>query len=324
MKKITKLIVSALGLSITLSLTGCVVGPWGGVAIVNPFSGWGEYRKARKNYEEQRVIKIEARKKEKLAEVYNPPQVVYRIDKNRYINLENYSNCNTGTLYYYNDNKKIKTKLWHYSKAIMNYKGKFIWAAKNDNIMAIPLVSGDDDSCGNSGSGCAYSILSASNDGGKNFQRIIFSAIDSADSEDYTIVITDDAIYIKSDRYTADKYVLNSTGEFYNVRQAWIKAELYKAMLKWGVPEDALDKTDSRGSYNALLKNKYHFTEAQLYALRVKSSDLRYTLNHSPFVEQLPSIKPSNFSSSKFSCTMPSPKNTLNDAKIIAEIIDAS
>ena len=260
-----------------------------------------------------------------MAEFYNPPQVVYRIYKNRYINLDNYSNCNSGSLYYYNDNKKTKTRLWHNSKAIMNYKGKFIWAVKSDNIMAIPLVRGDNDPCGDSVRGCARSILSVSNDGGKNFQRIIFRAMYSSDSKNYTIVITDDAIYIKKDRFSAEKYVVNSSGNFYNVRQAWIKDELYKEILKLGVPQDALDKTRSSGFDGNLLINKYHYTEAQIYKLDIKSSALFDTLNDSPFIEKLPNIKTGNLGSSKFSCTMPSPKKApLDDGPIIEGVNHAS
>ncbi|MBU9808613.1 hypothetical protein J1785_02405, partial [Rahnella sp. SL6] len=143
--------------------------------------------------------------------IHNPPQVIYRIDKNRYLTLEDYSNCDDGSIYYHNDNKKIKTKLWFLSKGTMNYKGKFIWAAKNDDMLAIPLVSGDNDACGDSLRGCAYSILSASNDGGKKFSDIKFGAINSSNSKNYTIVLTDDAIYIKNEGYTADKYMVNST-----------------------------------------------------------------------------------------------------------------
>lgn len=39
-------------------------------------------------------------------EKVGPPQVVYRIDKDRYIGMEDYTNCNNGHLYYHNDAKK--------------------------------------------------------------------------------------------------------------------------------------------------------------------------------------------------------------------------
>ncbi|WP_223509513.1 hypothetical protein [Rahnella sp. GSA61A] len=174
--------------------------------------------------------------------IHNPPQVIYRIDKNRYLTLEDYSNCDDGSIYYRNDSKKIKTKLWFLSKGTMNYKGKFIWAAKNDDMLAIPLVSGDNAPCGDPLRGCAYSILSASNDGGKTFNDIKFRATDSSASKDYTIVISDNAIYIKSINYNADKYVRNNEGAFIQPRELSINNIFYKKLLAMGIPDDALDK----------------------------------------------------------------------------------
>ncbi|MFS7222221.1 hypothetical protein AB6859_14560 [Rahnella inusitata] len=252
---------------------------------------------------------------EKLAvqPIHNPPQVIYRIDKNRYLTLEDYSNCDDGSIYYHNDNKKIKTKLWFLSKGTMNYKGKFIWAAKNDDMLAIPLVSGDNDACGDPLRGCAYSILSASNDGGKTFSDIKFGASNSSDSEEYTIVMTDDAIYIKSDRYPADKYKINDSGEFYNVRQAWIQDEFYEEMLKLGVPEDILDKANPLGFSFLWLKDKYHYSDTQIDELGKKAGIIFDKYNNSPSIEKLPDLKSNKSASSKFICnttSLPSqPKN---------------
>lgn len=186
----------------------------------------------------------------------------------------------------------------------MNYKGKFIWAAKNDDIQVIPLVRGDNDACGDPLRGCAYSILSASNDGGEKFNKIIFDASNSSSSKEYTIVVTDDAIYIKSDRYPADKYAINSAGEFYNVRQAWIQDEFYKGMLKLGVPEDVLDKTNPMGYSDRWLTNKYHYSDAQVNELAVKAGALFDKYNDSPHTEKLPDISKNNLSSDQFSCNV--------------------
>ena len=252
---------------------------------------------------------------EKLAvqPIHNPPQVIYRINKNRYLTLEDYSNCDDGSIYYHNDNKKIKTKLWFLSMGTMNYKGKFIWAAKNDDILAIPLVSGDNDACGDPLRGCAYSILSASIDGGGKFSDIKFGASNSSDSEEYTIVMTDDAIYIKSDRYPADKYKINDSGEFYNVRQAWIQDEFYEEMLKLGVPEDILDKANPLGFSFLWLKDKYHYSDAQIDELGKKAGIIFDKYNNSPSIEKLPDLKSNKSASSKFICnttSLPSqPKN---------------
>ncbi|UJD92167.1 hypothetical protein FS594_25870 (plasmid) [Rahnella aquatilis] len=314
MKKITKLIVSALSLSAVISMTGCAVGPWGGLAIGNPFSGIAEARQAREYNERQEALKIEATKKQQLAAtIHNPQQVIYHIDKNRYLTLEDYSNCDDGSIYYHNDNKKIKTKLWFLSKGTMNYQGKFIWAAKNDDILALPFVRGDNDACGDSLRGCAYSILSASNDGGKNFSDIKFHASNSSNSKDYTIIITDDAIYIKSVYYDAEKYQTNSAGEFYNVRQAWIEDEFYKGMLKFGVPVDVLVKSNPLGYSFIWLKDKHNYLDSQIHEVDVKADALFNQLNNSPTLEKLPNDKLGISLSSKFSCNvdpMPTkPKN---------------
>ena len=304
MKKTTKLIVGTLGLSIVLSLTGCVVGPWGGVAIVNPFSGWGEYRKSRKHHEEQEVIRDEVIKQKLILKSKSVPQVIYHIDKNRYLTLENYSNCDDGSIFYHNDIKNIKTKLWFLSEGTMNYKGKFIWAAKNDDLLVLPFVSGDSDLCAGSGGGCAYSILSVSIDGGEKYQNIIFSAINSSDSKDYTIVVTDDAIYIKSDQYTADKYVLNSTGKFIQSREFLIDDIFYKKMLAMGIPQDALDKENPLGLSGRLLLTKYSYTEQQLTNLGHKISNLYSAIRDEVPEDKLPDLIPAPQSATHFSCTI--------------------
>ena len=275
MKKIT-LLAGALVFSLT-SLNGCAVTPPPVQTSTQP---------------EKRAVQP----------IHNPPQVIYRIDKNRYLTLEDYSNCDDGSIYYHNDNKKIKTKLWFLSKGTMNYKGKFIWAAKNDDMLAIPLVSGDNAPCGDPLRGCAYSILSASHDGGKNFSDITFDASNSSGSKEYTIVVTDDAIYIKSDRYPADKYSINSASEFYNVRQAWIRDEFYKGMIKLGVPEDVLVKKNPLGYSDLRLTNKYHYSEAQNAALIVKAAALFDKYNDSPITEKLPDLKQDSSASNRFSC----------------------
>ncbi|MEJ5113727.1 T6SS immunity protein Tli3 family protein [Erwinia billingiae] len=304
MKKEAKLIIRALSISTVLIMTGCAVGPWGGVAIGNPFSGLADARKAREYEERQKVIKKELANKEQLAikPIYGPPQVIYRIDEKRYITLEDYTNCDNGSIYYHNDRNQIKTKLWFLSRGTMNYKGKLIWAAKNDDMLAIPLVRGDNDACGDSLRGCAHSILSVSHDGGRTFGKIRFSASNSSGSKEYTIVVTDDAIYIKSDRYIADKYAINSAGEFYNVRQAWIQDEFYKGMLKFGVPEDVLEKTNPLGYSFIRLKEKHHYSDSQIDEVNIKAGALFNRLNNAPALEMLPKEKPGAPLSRNLSC----------------------
>ncbi len=66
--------------------------------------------------------------------------------------------------------------------------------------------------------------------------------------------------------YATDKYAINSAGEFYNVRQAWIQDEFYKGMIKLGVPEDVLDKNNPLGYSDLWLTNKYHYYRSTINA----------------------------------------------------------
>ncbi|WP_421595301.1 T6SS immunity protein Tli3 family protein [Rahnella sp. PD4] len=236
--------------------------------------------------------------------IHNPPQVIYRIDKNRYLTLEDYSNCDDGSIYYHNDNKKIKTKLWFLSKGTMNYKGKFIWAAKNDDMLALPLVSGDNDACGDPLRGCAYSILSASNNGGKNFSDIKFGAINSSSSKNYTIVVTDDAIYIKNEGYTADKYMVNRTDAFIQPREILINDIFYKKMLTIGIPQDVLDKENPLGISGRLLSTKYSYTAEQLSELGSKISIIYYDIRNKTPEDVIPSLELSSQITTHFSCNL--------------------
>ncbi|WP_434087933.1 T6SS immunity protein Tli3 family protein, partial [Escherichia coli] len=43
--------------------------------------------------------------------VYGPPQVIFRIDDNRYFTLENYTHCENGQTFYNNKAKNIHVKI---------------------------------------------------------------------------------------------------------------------------------------------------------------------------------------------------------------------
>lgn len=43
--------------------------------------------------------------------VYGPPQVIYRIDNNRYFTLENYTRCENGQTFYNNKEKGVHVKV---------------------------------------------------------------------------------------------------------------------------------------------------------------------------------------------------------------------
>ncbi|WP_423827299.1 T6SS immunity protein Tli3 family protein, partial [Serratia marcescens] len=71
-----------------------------------------------------------------------PPQIIYRIDKNRYLTLENYISCDKGGQVYYNDSQRgIKTHLgwdiefydfsYRRGNNLVAYKGSVINGADN-------------------------------------------------------------------------------------------------------------------------------------------------------------------------------------------------
>jgi len=55
------------------------------------------------------------------------PQVVYRIDDNRFFTLEKYKDCEHGGFVYYHDTKKILRNLLVLAGTIKNHKMKLIY-----------------------------------------------------------------------------------------------------------------------------------------------------------------------------------------------------
>jgi hypothetical protein len=81
------------------------------------------------------------------------PQVVYRIDKNRFFTLEQYKDCTHGGFVYYNDTRRGIKELvtsgatdkepqdeldLEVENDVMAFKGKFIYSA-SDNVIAYPF-----------------------------------------------------------------------------------------------------------------------------------------------------------------------------------------
>ncbi|MBK4717067.1 MULTISPECIES: T6SS immunity protein Tli3 family protein [Tenebrionibacter/Tenebrionicola group] len=81
------------------------------------------------------------------------PQVVYRIDKNRFFTLEKYKDCTHGGFVYYNDTRRGIKELvtsgatdkepqdeldLEVENDVMAFKGKFIYSA-SDNVIAYPF-----------------------------------------------------------------------------------------------------------------------------------------------------------------------------------------
>lgn len=140
-----------------------------------------------------------------------PTQIIYRIDNNRYLTLENYISCDKGGQVYYNDTKRgIKTHLgrdidfndfsYRRGNNVAAYQGSIINGA-NNGYLAFPGVS-TDQYCGSGRSerGCpVFFFFSA--DYGKTF---IYKII----SEEYRtperfsqlkVVVANDGVYLRDE-----------------------------------------------------------------------------------------------------------------------------
>ena len=247
-----------------ISLSGCAVGPWGGIVIGNPFKGISEARSA-KAYEAKQE---EARQKEAAKpKVYGPPQVVYRIDKNRYITMEKYTNCKDGWLYYHNDETKEVSQM-SVTKEFLNYQGELIWAQKDDIFRVYPVVLSDNSTCGGNVRGCSSSF-SYSTDGGKSFKNLNYSVGSSSYSERYQVVISNNSLYVRdmSNKRIEHhvKYSLDDSGELYNVYMLQAYKSVYNELLALGVPEEVINRRNPKDIDGTTLMNKYHYTQQQFY-----------------------------------------------------------
>jgi len=147
-----------------------------------------------------------------------PPQVIYRIDKNRYLTLENYISCDKGGQVYYNDIRNgIKTLLgggndfydfsYRRGNNVAAYQGSIINGA-NNGYLAFPGAS-TKQYCGSGRSerGCPV-FLYFSADHGKTF---IYKIV----AEEYStpkrfsqlkVVVANDGIYLKDESQTESVY----------------------------------------------------------------------------------------------------------------------
>lgn len=130
-----------------------------------------------------------------------PPQTIYQIDDHRFFTLENYQDCEHGGIVYYNDTKKnIKKYLVggssngdiYTSNKIINWKGGVIYAA-SDDVIAYPWLyttRNDRDPIGNE------TLVAHSNNKDGDY---ISTSTGGSPGWGKTIVITDDAVFIKDD-----------------------------------------------------------------------------------------------------------------------------
>ncbi|MFP3273149.1 MAG: hypothetical protein RXR52_19920 [Paraburkholderia sp.] len=124
----------------------------------------------------------------------SPPQVIYRIDDHRFVTLEHYRDCNHGETFY-NDTKRNIRKMLGIGY-FENFQGKIINADPSGNNIALPVAFPPRLVCGDRG--CTV-VLFYSTDGGENFHSIVYmpNSFDPyQDSKAYTIIATNDSIYI--------------------------------------------------------------------------------------------------------------------------------
>ncbi|BDH45589.1 hypothetical protein TUM12370_16330 [Salmonella enterica subsp. enterica serovar Choleraesuis] len=166
-------------------LSGCVAGPYGGgVAFVNPFSVMSH-------------TPAEPKKEKLQPVVYGPPQIIYRIDKDRYFTLEEYTRCENGKTFYNNKAKGIHTQITPSSGYL--FKGRLFWLSNRDDYLAFPITANDNKAaCKGSDKGC-LNVVSVTTDGGKTVHSVTYGSNTqdpNGDTKDYDMLVTNDSFYL--------------------------------------------------------------------------------------------------------------------------------
>ena len=187
-------------------LSGCVAGPYGGgIAFVNPFSAKGDMQK-------------EMKKKKPQPKVYGPPQIIYRIDKERYFTLEEYTSCENGKTFYNNKAKGIHTMITRTSGYL--FKGRLFWLSNRDDYLAFPITANDNKAaCKGFDKGC-LNVVSVTTDGGKTLRSAPYGSNTqdpNGDTKYYDMLVTNDGFYMIEyafkERNSSDAYALKWTFE---------------------------------------------------------------------------------------------------------------
>jgi hypothetical protein len=182
-------------------LSGCVAGPYGGgVAFVNPFSAMQNTQK-------------EPEKEKPQPKVYGPPQIIYRIDKDRYFTLEEYTRCENGKTFYNNKAKGIHTQISSSSGYL--FKGRLFWLSARDDYLAFPLTANDNKAaCMGSDKGC-LNIVAVTTDGGKTIRSVTYGSNTqdpNGATKRYDMLVTNDGFYMIKyafkERNSSDAYAL--------------------------------------------------------------------------------------------------------------------
>ncbi|KWA07412.1 hypothetical protein [Burkholderia territorii] len=138
----------------------------------------------------------------------SPPQIIYRIDDHRFVTLEHYRDCYHGDSYYNDTRAGIRKYLGR--GMFENFQGRIVNADLSGTNIVLPLAYPPRAFCGNGEKGCAVPFW-YSTDGGKTFATKVymdhsFNAFE--DSEDYSIFVTKDRLYVANRSADDDAYVL--------------------------------------------------------------------------------------------------------------------
>ncbi|MDV0597997.1 MULTISPECIES: hypothetical protein [unclassified Enterobacter] len=148
--------------------------------------------------------------------VYGSPQIIYRIDKERYFTLEDYTSCENGKTFYNNKAKGIHTQISPSSGYL--FKGRLFWLSTRDDYLAFPMTRNENKAaCIGSDKGC-LNIISVTTDGGKKMRSVTYGSNTqdpNGDTKDYDMLVTNDGFYMiefpDGERVAEDGYVLKWT-----------------------------------------------------------------------------------------------------------------
>jgi len=129
--------------------------------------------------------------------VYGLPQIIYRIDDNRYFTLENYTRCENGQTFYNNKKKGIHFKILDGSGYL--FKGRLFWLSTRDDYLAFPAtINTRFAACMGSDKGCMNAVI-VTVDGGKTLNGVEYSNYTqdpTGDTEDYDMLVTNEGFYM--------------------------------------------------------------------------------------------------------------------------------
>ncbi|MDF9346862.1 hypothetical protein OH693_13040 [Escherichia coli] len=125
--------------------------------------------------------------------VYGPPQVIFRIDDNRYFTLENYTHCENGQTFYNNKAKNIHVKILDASGYL--FKGRLFWLSTRDDFLAFPAtLNTRHASCMGSNKGCMNAVI-VTTDGGKRRSGVPYGSYTqnpTGATRDYDMLVMND------------------------------------------------------------------------------------------------------------------------------------